>query len=206
MKSLLSELTGKKRIGLFGGTFDPVHYGHLIIAETVREQANLDVVLFIPSSQPPHKENHELMFDTEQRIRMLSDAIKDNPFFAVSDIELSRKGTSYTIDTIREIKAYMPPETEFPFIVGKDNLYDLETWKEPQSIIEECSILAADRICDEKHDIPEWLKTKVEMVNAPLIEISSSDIRKRIIEGKSIRYLVPEMVADIIEKVIESQR
>lgn len=194
-----------KRIGLFGGTFDPVHTGHLIIAETVYEQTNLDVVMFIPSANPPHK-NHELMFDADQRFRMLSLAIKDNPHFIVSDIEMNHEGPSFTIDTIRKIKADLSPETELSFVVGKDNLFEMETWKETEAILEECTILAADRICEKEGDIPDWLKEKVVFVTVPLIEISSSDIRKRIREGKSIRYLVPDVVADIIEKAMRSQK
>ena len=189
-----------KRIGLFGGTFDPVHTGHLIIAETVCEQANLDVVMFIPSANPPHK-NRELMFDADQRFRMLSEAIKDNPNFIVSDIEMQREGPSFTIDTIRKIKDDLPPETELSFVVGRDNLYEMETWKETEAILEECTILVADRICGKKGDIPDWLKKKVVFVKVPLIEISSSEIRKRIREGKSIRYLVPDVVADMIKKL-----
>ena len=187
-----------KKIGLFGGTFDPVHNGHLIIAESIREQAGLDIVIFIPSANPPHK-HHELMFNAEQRFRMLSDAVRNNPGFSISDIEMQREGPSFTIDTIREIKAGLSPETQLSFIVGKDNLYELQTWKETKAILEECTVLAADRICEKKLDIPDWLSSKVIFVKVPLIEISSSEIRKRIGEGKSIRYFVPDSVADMIE-------
>ena len=190
MKKNLPE---NKKIGLFGGTFDPVHIGHLIIAETVLEQSGLDMVMFIPSARPPRK-HHELMFTAHKRLKMLSEAIKDNPNLVVSDIEMKREGPSYTIDTIREIKAALPSGTELSFIVGKDNLYEMETWKDPHAIIEECTILVADRICEKKCDIPYWLKTKVKMVNIPLLEISSSEIRNRIRKGKSIRYMVPEVV------------
>ena len=199
MKNESEVKSANKSIGLFGGTFDPVHNGHLIIAESIREQAGLDVVTFIPSANPPHKP-HELMFDAEQRFRMLSDAVRNNPGFSVSDIEMQRKGPSFTIDTIREIKAGLSPETRLSFIVGKDNLYDLETWKETKAILEECTVLAANRLCDIKRDIPDWLRSKVVFVKVPLIEISSSEIRKRIRKGKSIRYLVPHSAADMIEK------
>ena len=117
-------IKANKKIGLFGGTFDPVHTGHLIIAETLREKASLNDVIFIPSAQPPHK-HQELMFDAEQRFTMLKDAIKDNPGFLVSDIEMKREGPSYTIDTLREFKAKVSPAVELFFIVGKDNLYDV---------------------------------------------------------------------------------
>ncbi len=194
-----------KSIGLFGGTFDPVHNGHLIIAENIREQAGLDIVTFIPSANPPHK-HRELMFDAEQRFNMLSEAVRNNPNFNVSDIEMQRKGPSFTIDTIREIKAGLSPETRLSFIVGKDNLYELETWRETKAILEECTVLAADRICEKKLDIPDWLSSKVVFVKVPLIEISSSMIRKRIGEGKNIRYLVPDSVKDMIEKVMGTRK
>jgi nicotinate-nucleotide adenylyltransferase len=200
LKTVQNSLKGCKRIGLFGGTFDPVHTGHLIIAETIYEKANLDVILFIPSARPPHK-HHVLMFDAEQRFSMLSEAIKGNKKFRVSDIEMKREGPSYTIDTILEIKAELSPETELAFIVGRDNLYDMEMWKTPYDIIKECSILVADRICNQERDIPDWLKTKVQIVKVPLIEISSSEIRQRIRDGKSIRYMVPDVVIEEVKKL-----
>ena len=200
MKSSLNKLKTNKKVGLFGGTFDPVHTGHLIIAETVLEQANLEAVIFIPSARPPHK-HHELMFDVLQRFKMLSEAIKGNPNFLVSDIEMNRKGPSYTIDTIHEIKAQLSAETEITFIVGRDNLYEMEMWKDPHAIAGECTILVADRLCGEKRDIPDWLQKKVKTVKAPLIEISSSEIRQRIRDGKSIRYLVPDAVEKTITKL-----
>ena len=200
MKSKLNKLKTSKKVGLFGGTFDPVHTGHMIIAEIVLEQANIDAVIFIPSARPPHK-HHELMFDAQQRFKMLSEAIKGNPNFLVSDIEMNRKGPSYTIDTIHEIKAQLSNETEIMFIVGRDNLYEMEMWKDPRAIIEECTILVADRLCEEKRDIPDWLQKKVETVKAPLIEISSSEIRQRIRDRKSIRYLVPDAMEKTIKKL-----
>jgi len=198
---LRKKLKTSNRIGLFGGTFDPVHTGHLIIAEAVREQAQLDVVLFIPSAQPPHK-HHMLMFSANQRFTMLSDAVRDNPFFLVSEIEMNRDGTSYTIDTLREIKKELPSDADVSFIVGRDNLNDIELWKEPRAIVKECAILVADRFCDEPQPVPDWLRAKVTIIAVPRIEISSSDIRERIRAGKSIRYLVP----DVVEKAIQNSK
>ena len=197
---LKSKLNKLKAVGLFGGTFDPVHTGHLIIAETVLEQADIDAVVFVPSARPPHK-HHELMFDARQRFKMLSEAIKDNPKFLISDIEMNRKGPSYTIDTIHEIKTQLSADTEIMFIVGKDSLYDMEMWKNPHAIVEECKILVADRLLEEKRDIPEWLQAKAKIVKSPLIEISSSEIRQRVRDGKSIRYLVPDVVGKAIKKL-----
>jgi len=190
----------KKRIGLFGGTFDPVHNGHLIIAESVREQQELDEVIFIPSASPPHK-HHILMFGAEERFRLLAESVRDNPYFSVSDIEMRRKGPSFTIDTIREIRAGLGAGTELFFILGRDNLYELETWKETTSILDECTILVANRIWASERPIPGWLESRVVTVTVPLIAISSSDVRTRIREGKSVRYLVPEPVLDAIKSL-----
>ena len=189
-----------KKIGLFGGTFDPVHIGHLIIVDSVRELKNLDMVIFIPSASPPHK-GREIFFTAEERFRMLSLAVQDDPGFIVSDIEMKCKGISFTIDTIREIKADLAPETDISFIVGLDNLYELTTWKDPCNIVRECRLLVAKRACDRCGEIPDWLKDNSEMVDVPLIDISSSLIRQRIMDGKSIRYLVPEVVAAEIQNV-----
>ncbi len=191
--------TGKK-IGLFGGTFDPVHIGHLIIAGSVSEVKGLDTVIFIPSACPPHK-GRDILFNADERFRMLSLAIKDDPRFEVSDNELKRPGSSYTIDTIREMKSQFPSGTELFFIVGMDNLYEIELWKDPLDIVREIRILAAKRVSDKTRDIPGWLLKNVEIVNVPLIEISSSDIRKRISEGKSILYLVPDEVYKEIQNL-----
>jgi nicotinate-nucleotide adenylyltransferase len=187
------------KIGLFGGTFDPVHLGHLIIAQAVLENAGLDRMIFIPSARPPHK-GHEMMFDAGDRLAMLSRAIRGNPSFAVSDIEMRRSGLSFTIDTIREMKALHPPGTEFFFLVGRDNLYEIETWRDPHDILAECTLLVAERVCSDERIIPPWIMETVHSVPAPVIEISSTDIRTRIREGRSIRYLVPEGVAEMIQK------
>lgn len=200
MNSVFDNLKTRKKIGIFGGTFDPVHTGHMIIAEAVLEQANLDAIIFIPSARPPHK-YYELMFDAKRRFKMLSEAVKNNPNFFVSDIEMNRKGPSYTVDTIREIKAQLTSETEIVFIIGKDSLYEMEMWKNPHALVEECTILVADRYCTEKRDIPGWLQAKIEIVKAPLIDISSSAIRQKIRDGKSIRYLVPDVVEKEIKKL-----
>ena len=193
MKKKQTDLTGAKKIGIFGGTFDPVHIGHMIIAEAVRERADLDVIIFIPSAHPPHK-NHELMFTRRQRYEMLEEAIKGNPGFTISDIEMKREGLSYTVDTLREIKKDLPADSELYFIVGRDNLYEIEMWKNPQEIIDECTILVADRVCGNHKDTPEWLKSKTKIITAPLIEISSSEIRQRIRDKKNIRHMVPDAV------------
>jgi len=189
------------RVCLFGGTFDPVHIGHLIIAQAVLENAGLDRVIFIPSARPPHK-GDAMMFDAVTRFSMLARAVRGNSSFAVSDIEMRREGLSYTIDTIREMKALQPAGTTFFFLVGWDNLYEINDWKDPRSILEECVLLVADRNCDRSREISPWIMEMVCPVSAPVIDISSTDIRARIRDGRSIRYLVPEAV----EKMIHGQK
>ncbi|MFC1541337.1 nicotinate-nucleotide adenylyltransferase [Candidatus Latescibacterota bacterium] len=200
MKKKRTNLTDVKKIGIFGGTFDPVHVGHMIIAEKVREQAGLDVILFIPSANPPHK-HHVLMFTPKQRYKMLKEAIKGNPCFIISDIEMKREGPSYTSETLHEIQKQISSDAELYFIVGRDNLYEIELWKNPHDIIKECTILVADRVCGNRKDIPEWLKSKTKIVNVPIIEISSSEIRQRIRDGKNIRHMVPDVVLKECETV-----
>jgi nicotinate-nucleotide adenylyltransferase len=187
-------------IGLFGGTFDPVHHGHLIIARSVMETAGLDRIVFIPSARPPHK-GAEVMFDASDRLSFLTLAIRGTPRFTVSDIELRRDGPSYTIDTIREFKTLVPPETRVFFLVGMDNLHDMVTWKDPQGILDECTVLVAERTCRDTGELPGWLSDRAVRVPTPSIDISSSEIRARIREGKSIRFLVPEAVEKAIGRV-----
>ncbi|MCE5251599.1 nicotinate-nucleotide adenylyltransferase [bacterium] len=188
-----------KRVGLFGGTFDPIHTGHLIIVQAVYEKTGLDSVVFIPSANPPHKEGPDIMFTPEERYSMISAAICGNPHFEVSDIEMKRTGPSYTIDTIREFKASGKTDIDLAFIVGRDNLYEISSWKDPLSIIRECRIIVAERPYHDTREIPGWLSDHIEIVSVPLVDISSTVIRSRIREGKSIRYMVPGPVADAIE-------
>ena len=193
-----------RRIGLFGGTFDPVHMGHLIIADAVRQIKNLDVVIFIPSVRPPHK-GDGIMFTADERTAMLQLAIGDDPCFAVSDIEFQRSGPSYTIDTIREMKRQFPGDREFFFILGRDNLYELRTWRKPEEIVRECRILVAERTCPEVRDVPPEFKDYMDIVDVPLIDISSTGIKERIRAGQRIRYLVPDAVDQYITRSNKSR-
>ncbi len=188
------------RVCLFGGTFDPVHLGHLIIAQAVLENAGLDRMIFIPSARPPHK-GDVVMFDARVRFDLLSRAVSDNPTFFVSDVEMRRSGLSYTIDTIRQVKAGLSPEDELFFLVGRDNLSEIETWREPRAILDECTLLVADRVCDLSRPVPDWVAERIQSVRVPLIEITSTDIRARIRDGRSIRYLVPEGVGEMIREL-----
>ena len=186
-----------RTIALFGGTFDPVHTGHLILAGAVHEVLNLESVVFIPSARPPHK-GPRLMFSAEKRYLMLCAATAGDPRFAVSDIELKREGPSYTVDTIRQFRESLPQEKALAFIIGMDNLYEMASWKDPRAIISECRLIVMRRPCVEECPVPEWLRESVEFVESPLVEISSSDIRARITEKRSIRHLVPDAVVHMI--------
>lgn len=199
MKKLQERIQKSKKVGLFGGTFDPVHNGHLIISKYILEKAGLDIIVFIPSANPPHK-SHELMFGPDERYKMLAAALKKEPDFAVSDIEMKRKGFSFTIDTIRTFRKLMSPDAELYFIIGKDTLYEIKMWKDPEDIIKECTLLVADRVCHNERTVPGWITEKARFIETPLIEISSTEIKKRIAEFKSIRSFVPDKVADMIEK------
>ena len=180
----------KQRIALFGGTFDPVHLGHLIVAEQCREQAGLDQVWFVPAARPPHKQERTLT-PFGQRGEMLALAVAGNSAFHVSEIEKDRPGPSYTADTLTEL-AERHPDFELSFIMGSDSLPDLPLWHDPGRILELARLLVVAR--------PDWPirsleelggKVRAQVVQAPLIDISSRDLRRRVAEGRSIRYLVP---------------
>jgi nicotinate-nucleotide adenylyltransferase len=187
-----------------GGTFDPIHYGHLIIAEHVREACHLDGILFIPAANPPHKQE-ALVTSIAHRYAMTQLATDHNPYFAVSKIEMERQGPSYTIDTIRELKK-RDADTEYYFITGADELQDLPGWHESQQLLHICHFIAAARQgCTPDLEriyrcFDEAAGAHIHLVDTPELEISSTDIRKRLREGRSIRYLVPEAVAEYIER------
>ncbi|MBU0676645.1 MAG: nicotinate-nucleotide adenylyltransferase [Verrucomicrobia bacterium] len=191
----------KQRIGIFGGSFNPVHNGHLIIAQDALDHFELDQVLFIPSAVPPHKTNTELI-DESHRVAMLERAIEGDPRFQVNAVELDRGGTSYSIDTVKALQAIYPGDELF-FIIGGDSLLELHTWKDIDELISLCEFIILARPGSQIQDLdPEVLKLPAEAVGRLLgniamghvVEISSSDVRMRVAEGLSIRYLVPDAV------------
>lgn len=186
------------RIGVFGGTFNPPHTGHLIVAETARESLNLDKVLFIPSSIPPHKTFQSLV-DAERRMAMVKLAISGNPHFEVSDIELRRDGKSYTVDTLRMLTTLYPRSQLF-LLIGIDNLLELHTWKEPEEIFALCEVVAINRPGFSLSAVRKDYLRRVTLLRSPNIDISSSEIRRKARAGKSIRYLVPPAVEAYILK------
>ncbi|AOY76869.1 nicotinate-nucleotide adenylyltransferase [Clostridium formicaceticum] len=195
-----------KRYGIMGGTFDPIHLGHLFIAETALDELNLDKVVFIPTGHPPHKD-HENITDAHHRLQMTSIAIHSNKTFKLSAIEVNRKGPSYTIDTVRRLLEHDGGDVELYFITGTDAFMEVETWKRYKDVLQMIKIVVATRLgysdvhFNEKVDLfTKKYKARIIKVAVPILEISSSDIRNRIKEGKTIKYLVPEGVEEYIRK------
>lgn len=216
-----------KRIGLFGGTFDPIHTGHLLLAETARESFNLDLVLFWPNPAPYHRAGSSVS-PLEDRINMTRLALSDNPYFEFSDFEIKLEGDSYTSKTL-ELFHEENPGDELFFIMGGDSLFSIEYWKNPEKIFSLATILTGqrsdqqkgatgilhpdykdelpneegslntDKILDDKiRDLREKFGAQIYNLHAPEIDISSGDIRKRVKSGASIRYLTPRPVEEYI--------
>ena len=193
-----------KSIGIMGGTFDPIHIGHLITAEMVRSGASLDEVIFIPTARPPHKDGIHAA-SPEDRLAMAACAVQENPYFTVSDIELKRAGPSYTVDTIAELRENLDGAELF-FITGTDAMNDLYRWHEPKRLLQSCQFIVATRqgapldelLIAEKFTAEE--RRHIHVLMTPHLEISSSVIRMRIRAGLSVRYLVPRAVEEYIER------
>ena len=189
------------RIGIFGGSFDPVHYGHLLLAESCREQCRLDEVRFVPAALPPHKRSDDRA-ETRHRVAMLELAIAGNPAFRVCGIEIDRGGVSFTVDTLAEILSQQPDAQLF-LLLGGDAVQDFPTWREPQRILAMATPVAVSRVGSPSPDfsvlaglvasarLDEIRRHTVEM---PLVEFSSTEIRRRVAAGRSIRYTTPRAV------------
>ncbi|TVY00483.1 nicotinate-nucleotide adenylyltransferase [Cohnella terricola] len=187
------------RIGLLGGTFDPVHFGHLLAAQAAIEGARLDEVWFIPTAIPPHKPGPGT--NGERRRSMLEAAIADNPLFRVEDIELQREGTSYTIDTVTALRE-RHPEAEFFWIVGSDMVKDLPNWRRIAELTRQVSFIGLERPDQPSDDdlLPVYIRSRLIRAVMPPIGISSTDIRRRLREGRPVRYLLPDPVIDFIQR------
>ncbi|HBF36904.1 MAG TPA: nicotinic acid mononucleotide adenylyltransferase [Firmicutes bacterium] len=191
--------------GILGGTFDPIHVGHLFLAEKSREAFNLSKVIFVPASIPPHKIG-EVTLPVNERLKMVEMAIQNHSQFQVSKVEIERVGPSYSIDTIRELKSQCPGEDCF-FILGFDSLLGLNTWKNYRQILDETQLIAALRpgfpILQYDQDWPDFLKSyrqRIHILKAPLIDISATWLRNELKLGRSIRYLVPDVVSEYIDQ------
>lgn len=195
-----------QRIALMGGTFDPIHYGHLVTAEAARHEFQLDRVLFVPNRQPPHKKDYPVS-PAWHRYHLTVLATISNPCFFVSRIELDRARPSYTIDTLREVRQSLGDRVELFFISGADAILDILSWRKPREVLELCYFIAATRpgFCLkelERHLGPlgEEYRHKVVTVEVPALAISSSDIRRRVAEKRPIKYLLPEAVEHYVWK------
>lgn len=197
------------RVGLFGGSFNPVHFGHLLLAECCREQRRLEQVLFLPAAVPPHKLDHQLT-SAKARVEMLELAIAGQEAFAVNPYEVDRGGVSYTVDTLRHFRSEHP-DLELFFLLGADMLADLPNWREADQICGLASLIVVGRpgIVEPSFDGLSALATPEEIdsirrrrVEMPQVDLSSTEIRRRVGEGLSIRYQTPRAV----EKYIETHR
>ncbi|HOS58730.1 MAG TPA: nicotinate-nucleotide adenylyltransferase [Syntrophorhabdaceae bacterium] len=204
------------RIGLFGGTFDPVHIGHLRVAEEIREAFELERVYFIPANIPPHK-NIQLITDSDIRLKMIKSAVRDNKYLSVSDIELKRKGVSYSIDTVRSFEKRFK---SLYFIMGIDAFYEIDTWYDYKEIFNHTNFIVMLRPMDRKpgaSDVfPNSLKTHIKKIDdvrfqhssgnmiylqqVTQLDISSTRIRENIKQGKTTRYIVPKTVEKIVRE------
>ena len=188
------------KVCLFGGTFDPPHLGHLIIAQTIFEAENFDQIVFVPAYQPPHKNGMKIS-PVDQRLEMLNIAIKENPNFIMSDLEIERKGLSYSVDTIMDYKKQNNLNAnELFLLMGSDSLRQFKNWKDPKMIIDESRVIVAIRPGFRPSDIPNWILAKIQFASIPRIEISSTTIRERWVNDKTIRYMVTESVWQYINK------
>jgi nicotinate-nucleotide adenylyltransferase len=189
------------RVGIFGGTFDPIHLGHLILAEQCREQGRLDQVWFVPAPRPPHKHDRVLTrFD--QRVEMIQLAIAGHHAFRVEEIEKERSGPSYTVDTVAELRRRYPDD-QFVLLIGSDTLADIHSWYEPARLLDMVAVLvmarpdhpprSAENVRAALH-LPASARVHIDLVDAPLVDIHSRDLRARVAARRSLRYFVPRAV------------
>lgn len=201
---------GDRRIGILGGTFDPPHLGHLLIAETARVGLGLESVLFLPAGEPWLKSG-QWITPAHHRLRMVQLAVADNPDFGVSDCEVRRSGPTYTVDTLRELRAGYPDATELYFIVGSDVLAQFHRWKEPEGILELCRLAVIERPGGPPNSLPiDGIATMGERfpaavasgavvsVAGPRVDFSASELRRALAAGRSARYQIPDVVVAYI--------
>ena len=194
----------REQIGIFGGTFDPPHLGHLILASEAYDQLKLDRLLWILTPDPPHKQD-QFISPVEHRLAMVKLAIADNPHFELSRVELDRPGPHYTLDTVERI-AEKYPEADISPIIGGDSLRDLPKWHKPRELLYACHWVGVMRRPGEEPNLAEMerelpgISSKVHYVDAPLLEIASREIRSRVADGRPYRYYVPEEVYEYIEQ------
>ena len=193
------------KIGVMGGTFDPIHKGHVIVAEEVRTRLSLAEVLFVPAGQPWLNKTGAISA-AEHRVQMVRLAIADKPYFRLTTMEVERAGPSYTIDTITELKTQLEPGDELFFILGWDSLAQLPQWRQPRQLVKLCRLVAVPRPgcslpdLDSLSAVIPGLSRRVILLAYPEVDISAFAIRKQVAQGLSVRHLVPEPVAEYIRK------
>lgn len=201
------EVTGQvKKLAIMGGTFDPIHIGHLMTAEEVRNEFGIDEVVFIPTGHPPHKESKRVTH-SEHRYLMTVLSTVENPHFNVSRIEIDRPGLTYTVDTIEKIKESYPEDIRIYFITGADAVHEILTWERVEDLMKICEFVAVTRpgykrrqLKEKVEELKESFECKVHYLEVPALAISSSDIRKRVEENRPIQYLVTQPVEKYIQK------
>ncbi len=195
-----------RHIGLLGGTFDPIHYGHLVIAEEVWSVLHLDEMVFIPAGHPPHKRGHSIT-SAEHRVAMLELAVASNPHFAISLIDVERSGPSYTVDTVRELREEWGTNVGLYFVIGWDSLEELHLWYDPIGILEQLTYLVAVRrpgyieepgYKDQLEARLPGIKERLLVIPVPQLAISATELRQRVAEGRPIKYQTPEAVEQYI--------
>lgn len=194
-----------KKVGILGGTFNPIHVGHLILAEHAYDEHKLDEILFIPTGIS-HFKDPNIVLDKKKRITMTGGAIDDNPHFALSTIETDRPGNSYTYETLTELKK-LNPDTEYYLIVGADSLFQIEEWKNPDIIFEKAIILVSvrkgqslDELNEKANELMNKFNADIRILTCPYIDISSTEIRSRIKNGQSVKYMITEDTLNYINK------
>lgn len=187
------------RLGVYGGTFDPIHAGHLVIAQGIFEHCGLDSLLFVPSARPPHKQGHAFAPPAD-RYRMAELAIRSKPHFSVSDIEINRPGLSYTVDTLEELRRLYGEACQFYLVIGADSLLEIDTWYAPDRVFDLATVVTVPRPGkDLSAADPRW-RDQVVTVPLPEIEISSTVIRLRLDRGLSIANMLPGEVEEYIKQ------
>lgn len=190
------------KLGIIGGTFDPIHMGHLTIAENARYYFKLDKVLFMLSAQPPHKDQQQVS-DTHHRLRMVEMAIADNKCFEASTLEMEREGASYTVDTLRQFHANLA-HPELYFIIGSDSLFDLVNWYHYEDIASLCTLVSVSRpgYVNQQawQELPVEIRDKIRTLEVPGLDISSTELKRRLQTGEPVRYLLPMEVEQYIKE------
>jgi len=188
------------RLGLMGGAFDPIHFGHLFIAAAAKEKFGLDKILFMPSGRPPHKQRRGAATG-EDRFAMTAMAIASNPDFEISRMEIDRKGYSYSVDTVSSLLEKYGADTQIYFITGADAILEVDTWYQAERLLSMCRFIAAARPgfnMEGLERLPEKWRERISQMETPVLEISSTGIRSRVEQGHTIKYLLPEKVEEYI--------